>query len=278
MSNENNKRSTEDGSAPNDDGRVLTRRGVLRTTGMASLAIGAPGLAAADSSSADTEITDASRAEIRNVVHTEGFREVDERVSEERGRSRRRGDAGSVRSEVDLQRAAVLEKANETGYVLAAPLTGDDSFEPLDSTTGLRAHYADGSANVIFNAGGEVSADAMNSQSSTIPTVSTQADCRFSWVPGYYCEGVYDTETICTIIGGVNAFIVGNDATGIGFVDDVLIPFTASAGAACGAEQFAELVVADWLGGCDSTNWEYELYYSRWWNPGPSPVVAPRCS
>lgn len=280
MSNrrDDRRRSDESVSYRDSDTRAFNRRQILRGTGVTALALGAPGLAAAEQATGEVAVQDAGREHVRDVLDTDGFSEVAREITDA-GRSRRReSGAGSVQSVVDLENAAVLRREGEAGYVLAAPLAGDDGFEPLDSTTGLRAHYADGSANVVFNAGDEASADAMNGESSTIDTVSAQADCRFSWVPGYYCDGVYDTETICTIIGGANAFIVGNDATGVGFVDDVLLPITGAAGAACGAEQFAELVVADWLGGCDSTNWEYELYYSRWWNPGPSPVIAPRCS
>jgi hypothetical protein len=157
------------------------------------------------------------------------------------------------RKALDFGRAKTLRNANEPGFALAVPLQDDDEFDAQSTTTGLRARYRDGVADVLFDAGDSEGPDAANVTAKT-DGVSVLSNCRFD-PPGWNCQGVYDTEQICTIIGGVNAFILGNDATGIGFIDDILIPITGTAGAACGAEQFAELLIADWVGACSTDNW-----------------------
>lgn len=105
------------------------------------------------------------------------------------------------------------------------------------------------------------------------------SECQYSNItPGYQCIGTYDTETACTIIGAAAVLIPADDVTGIGVIDDVLLPVVEPTAAACALEQAIELGIADWLGVCSTDNWVWELYSTAWWNPvGPAYLAIPKC-
>lgn len=254
---------TDEDDSSSRDVSKLNRRSVLSTVGATAATFAFSGVTSAAPRDEEVTVADATGREVSKVARTDSFAAVRKEMAQSGGRKA-----------LDFGRAKTLRNANEPGFALAVPLQDDDEFDAQSTTTGLRARYRDGVADVLFDAGDSEGPDAANVTAKT-DGVSVLSNCRFD-PPGWNCQGVYDTEQICTIIGGVNAFILGNDATGIGFIDDILIPITGTAGAACGAEQFAELLIADWVGACSTDNWVYEFYASAWWNPA-GPVVAPKC-
>ncbi len=234
--------------------------------GATATTFGVSGLAAAAPDSEEISTSDAADREVAAVVESESF--------EEARRQYYRDTGDSLRDLLDFGRAAALRRRGESGFALAVPLKSDGRFSAESTATGLRARVRNQNVDVLFNAGGDDAPDAMNTTSKTTDVVAN-ANCRYD-IPGWNCDGVYDSEEICKVIAFANAFILANDATGIGFVDDILLPATVIAAKGCVAEQFVELVVTDWLNGCSTDNWVYEYYVSAWWNPIGS-VAAPKC-
>ncbi|MDY6775052.1 MAG: hypothetical protein SV253_03090 [Halobacteria archaeon] len=92
--------------------------------------------------------------------------------------------------------------------------------------------------------------------------------------PGYDLIGVYETDQACTVLGGATVFLFADDPTGIGVIDDVLIPGALVADSGCALEQAIELGIADWAGACNDGEWEWALYQKEWWNPAPWGLIA----
>lgn len=263
------------------DSNHTTRRRLLKTTAIGTVALGGAGLAGASGSDAEEfAVRDAKYGELARVLRSEQFRSV-ARDLPRRGRK------------LDYRRAkAVREDSGDDAFKLAVPLASDDSFDPVDTVEGLHAYVDPNSdaLHVIVNLRPDDVGTATvetrtretvrySATSATDDQVRVQSGCQYGGItPGYKCMGVYDTEEACTVIGAAAVLIPSDDVTGIGVIDDVLLPAVGAGAAGCALEQAIELGITDWLNACSTNNWVWELYTARWWNPVPQQFLAiPRC-
>lgn len=98
----------------------------------------------------------------------------------------------------------------------------------------------------------------------------------FAW----HYDSTFNEDVICDIFGGVSALIaIGallvDDLTGIGVVDDILIPAIGAVAGACAIENLAEEYLSGYLN-CESYTWVYEVYLPDWWNP-LGPIIVSTC-
>lgn len=112
--------------------------------------------------------------------------------------------------------------------------------------------------------------------------VSIQSHLNQYWVLryGWNYGGTYDEDTACDLLGGADALfavaaLLANDITGVGVVDDYLIPAIGVGEAGCAIEDLAEEYLSGYLN-CPSYTWVYEIYWSAWWNP-QGPIIVPKC-
>lgn len=262
------------------DSNHPSRRTVLKLTTASAAAFGSTGLASATASSEDYHVREANGREIARVLRSEQFRTIARDLADN-------GDRLAVR------RAKVVEKERRSdAFKLAVPLKSDTSFDPVETVTGLHARVVpeDDELHVIVNyeddslTAAEVGSRTQPTQRYSATTagddeVSILSGCQYSDItPGYKCMGVYDTEEACTVIGAAAVLIPSNDVTGIGVIDDVLLPAVGAGAAGCALEQAIEMGITDWLNACSTNNWVWELYQARWWNPVPQQFLAiPRC-
>lgn len=107
---------------------------------------------------------------------------------------------------------------------------------------------------------------------------------------GWKYHGTYDEDTVCDIlttsdafvtIGGLITSIIVDDITGVGVLDDALIPVTiagvATGAAVCTLEDIAEEYLSGYLN-CPSQKWVYELYVSKFYNSTAKPIIVPICA
>ena len=104
----------------------------------------------------------------------------------------------------------------------------------------------------------------------------------------YNHQGTYDDDKICTAIDGLDVFLavgalLANDISGVGVLDDVLIPIVGGASATCAIEDNVETFAGNELG-CPSNDFEYELWVLKpefslvaIASPVPQAIVIPTC-
>lgn len=112
--------------------------------------------------------------------------------------------------------------------------------------------------------------------------VGTQNHLNDYWVVryGWNYDATYDEDTVCDIVDGSDALLavaalLANDISGVGVVDDYLIPAIALGAAGCTLENLAEEYLSGYLN-CDSYTWVYEVYLPAWWNTS-APIIMPKC-
>ncbi len=269
----------------------LNRRDVLKKSALTGLALAGVGsVDAKQISRDDVIISEANTHEIDLVRQSRPFKDTTTDLPDQ-------GDR------LDFERAETVRKQKgDDQYKLAVPLKDMESFDPMTTVKGLHAHVNPKNENVKvivryeYNKvdPSELDSSTEKNEVSAATTETTQNggsalatdtvttlsnECHYAGItPGYYCNGAYDTEEACTVIGAAAVLIPSDDITGIGVIDDVALPVVEPAAAGCAIEQAVELGITDWLNACSTNNWVWEIYTARWWNPVPQQFLAlPRC-
>lgn len=265
------------------------RRSFIRRAGLAATSL-ATGLGASSVTVSADET--GKEALVETVTDTETFEAMEELLEDEH----------EVEPETD-EASVVRRKYDNSGVGLSIPLVGGDDDTPettlnaavehdtvrlateVDETIHLASQETlSDFENGVYSVGlvdqqtyreqtpeGTATTDQIGTQSHALPYIGFAYNYQGTYDDDYVCDNF---ESAGALIGAL-AFLVGNDITGVGVLDDYLIPFVVGAGAGCLAEQFVEDVVGGTL---NCNNFLYEVYVAKWWVPIPQKlVVIPTC-
>ena len=223
----------------------------------------------------------------KSVTDTEAFNSLSKLLEKEYGVT------------VGLTKASVVSRKNDdTSIGLSMPLTTEDGKEldvPLNATVendtvrlatrvNEEIHLASRETvndfeNGVYTVGlveeenylekarkGTTEIDPIRGQSHALPYIGFAYNYVGTYDDDYVCDNF---ESAAALIGAV-AFLLGNDISGVGVLDDLLVPFVVGAGAGCLTEDFVNDVLAGTL---DCSNFLYEVYTAKWWVPIPQQLI-----
>lgn len=279
-----------------DNDRTVERRSVLKLLGASAGASVLPVAVAEGSSGRDDG---RSKSElVRGLRRSETYRTVRKQLADERVIPRpneatvRETEQGYL---LDIPTKSAGHDAADASVGAAVQDEQVTAFAEVRDGSGREYHASNPTAierldDDLFTASivdperldSALPADLTDTSETDDGGVSIRSHLNQYWVVryGWNYGGTFNEDTVCDVIGGADALLaiaalLANDITGVGVVDDYLIPAIGVGAAGCAIEDLAEEYLSGYLN-CQSYTWVYEIYWPAWWNP-EGPIIVPKC-